>query len=122
VCKSWTAFTSKISDWLQVDASEIAVTSALASTAPLSVLLDASGLQFYKSGVYTPRECSTTDLNHAVLLVGYNTTTEGAPYYSLKNSWSESWGEDGYFRISREVGDTGPGTCGIQSSVTSAIA
>lgn len=120
-CQTWTSFTSKISDWFQVDASEPAVTSALASTAPLSVLLDASGLQFYKSGVYNPRACSATELNHAVLLVGYNATTDGA-YYSVKNSWSNSWGEDGYFRISREVGDTGPGTCGIQTSVTSAIA
>jgi len=97
-----------------------AVTQSLYKTGPLSVLLDASGLQFYKSGVFSPRSCSSTDLNHAVLLVGYN-STGSTSYYSVKNSWGPEWGENGYFNIMRSVGETGPGTCGIQSFVTSSI-
>jgi len=40
---------------------------------PLSVALNASSLQFYKSGIYNPWDifCNPKDLDHAVLLVGY---------------------------------------------------
>ena len=87
-------FAAKVADWVQADASEEAVTSLLATTAPLSVLLDATGLQYYSSGIWTgyrsdPRlGCSQTGLNHAVLLVGFNVSSDGGaaqPFYSIKN-------------------------------------
>jgi aminopeptidase C len=59
--------------------------------------------------------CSTSYLDHAVLLVGYG-VEDGIEYWSVKNSWAESWGEEGYFRITR-----GGGTCGINTFVTSSI-
>ena len=38
--------------------------AALVSTGPLSVLIDASTLQFYHSGVWDPLVCDSTDLDH----------------------------------------------------------
>lgn len=41
-------------------------------TGPLSVGLDADGLQHYKSGIFNPwLGCDPKALNHAVLMVGY---------------------------------------------------
>ena len=43
--------------------------SELVSHGPLSVLIDASTLQFYHSGVWDPITCSTTDLDHGNLII-----------------------------------------------------
>merc|ERR1712169_61227 len=66
--------------------------------------------QLYKSGVLTGT-CGT-NLDHGVLAVGYGTWTDGTDYYKVKNSWSSSWGMDGYVLIERGVSQKG-GQCGI---------
>ena len=108
-----------ISNWTDVSstsADEIA--ASLVEIGPLSVALDASKLQFYKGGVFNPSKCSETALNHAVLLVGFGTDDTDGDYFTVKNSWAEKWGEDGYFRIAKA---DGAGTCGINTAVTSGL-
>jgi len=75
---------------------------------PVSVLIDASdrNFQHYRGGVMTA-SCGTR-LDHAVLAVGYDSQS-----YFVKNSWGAWWGEQGYIRMSRHVGDNGYGKCGI---------
>jgi len=66
--------------------------------------------QDYISGVMDPSTACVPDINHAVLLVGYGTdAATGIPYWLVKNSWSSGWGENGYFRLRRDVSDS----CGI---------
>ncbi|KAG7598600.1 Peptidase C1A papain C-terminal [Arabidopsis suecica] len=79
---------------------------------PVSVLIDARADSFknYKGGVYAGLDCGT-DVNHAVTFVGYGTMS-GLNYWVLKNSWGESWGENGYMRIRRDV-EWPQGMCGI---------
>lgn len=72
---------------------------------PISVAMDASGetFHFYKSGIFQNVNCSTSLLDHAVLLVGYGTSSStGEDYWLVKNSWGASWGMDGFFMISRK--------------------
>jgi len=55
--------------------------------------------------------------NHAVLLVGYGVdANSGEKFWIVKNSWSESWGEKGYFRIRRGQDD-----CAIESTAVEAF-
>lgn len=81
---------------------------------PLTVGIDASSFQLthYASGVFDPDSCGT-QLNHAVLIVGhgYDERT-GKPYWRVKNSWGDRWGEAGYIRIAR-----GRNCCGIANLV-----
>ena len=87
--------------------------------------MDATQLQYYKDGIWDGHidnapsisGCKKQEMNHAVLLVGYGEDGEdGTPFWVVKNSWGESWGEQGYFRIVR-----GQNTCGIANEVTTAI-
>jgi len=76
---------------------------AMREYGPIEVLVCASGaFQWYFGGVFTADNCD--DLNHAVLLVGWDNNTES---WILKNSWGTNWGENGYMRIKWGVNRVG---------------
>ncbi|KAI7992596.1 Senescence-specific cysteine protease SAG12 [Camellia lanceoleosa] len=78
---------------------------------PVSVGIEGTGPSFqnYMNGVFTG-PCGT-QLDHAVTIIGYGTTTDGINYWLVKNSWGSTWGENGYMRIERDV--VAEGRCGI---------
>ena len=93
--------------------SEQALKEALALQ-PVSVAIQADQLafRFYKSGVIAQKSCGTK-LDHGVLAVGYGTDPVDGDYWLVRNSWGETWGEDGYVRLARTDGTDSDGTCGI---------
>ncbi|WCJ30863.1 Cysteine proteinases superfamily protein [Euphorbia peplus] len=90
--------------------SETSLQAAVAKQ-PVSVAIDAGGLnfQFYSQGIFDGF-CGN-QLNHGVTAVGYGEDS-GGKYWIVKNSWGPSWGESGYIRLKREFKDK-QGACGI---------
>jgi len=76
---------------------------------PVSISIRAENDDFrhFQGGIIEGDGCGW-EIDHAVLLVGYNKADNA---WIVKNSWSDSWGENGYVRIRRTHLDKG--VCGI---------
>ncbi|KAL6201608.1 hypothetical protein ACLB2K_025321 [Fragaria x ananassa] len=81
-------------------------------------IMHATSKEFYRygGGVYADStgDCSRNNVSHTSLLVGYGTTSDGVNYWLLKNTWGESWGEQGYMRLLRSTRKKlGRGICNL---------
>ena len=83
------------------------------SIGPVSVAIEAdkSIFQLYSSGVVNSKDCGT-NLDHGVLIVGYGVENQ-IPYWLVKNSWGDTWGDQGYIKIARSDDENDDGICGI---------
>ena len=75
---------------------------------PVSVAIEAdqSVFQQYTGGVITGTDCGSS-LDHGVLAVGYGTDENGVDYFTIKNSWGASWGDQGFVKVGTD------NVCGI---------
>ena len=64
-------------------------------------------------GVYYEPRCSTRNLDHAVMTVGYG-TEGGKDYWLVKNSWGTRWGNQGYIQMARNRNNN----CGVASEAS----
>lgn len=78
------------------------VLETLATKGPLGVAVDASTWKSYSTGVFDGCNQTHPILNHVVQLVGYGTDAQHGDYWLVRNSWSPSWGENGYIRLKRK--------------------
>ena len=72
---------------------------------------DTMYFQTYQSGILDDASACGTTLDHAVTAVGWGVDDSNTEYWIIKNSWSSTWGEDGYVRMA--IVD-GIGICGVQ--------
>jgi cathepsin L len=84
------------------------VLNAVAFIGPLAVSVDASQWHLYESGIFNDCNNASPDIDHGVQLVGYG-SDKGTPYWIIRNSWTPSYGENGYIRIFRDD----PPVCGV---------
>ena len=92
------------------------------SLGPVSVAIEAdqSIFQSYSSGVIDSEDCGE-NLDHGVLIVGYG-VEDDIPYWLVKNSWGESWGDEGYVKILRSDKTQDNGVCGIAMQASYVLA
>eukprot|EP00850_Spirogloea_muscicola_P002588 SM000010S04226 [mRNA] locus=s10:326183:329772:- [translate_table: standard] len=105
---------ASITSWDVVPNRDAVALAKAVANQPVIVFLEASAPDFqnYTGGVYDG--ACTSNLNHAVLVVGYGTdAASGKNYWLIKNSWGSAWGEGGYMRLAMY---DGKGLCGITSS------
>jgi len=102
-----------ISSYKDIPSGDENALQAAVAQQPVSVAIDASqsSFQFYSSGVYYEPDCSSDQLDHGVLAVGYGTES-GSDYWLVKNSWADTWGDSGYIKMSRNRDNN----CGIATA------
>ncbi|KAL3722575.1 hypothetical protein ACJRO7_034877 [Eucalyptus globulus] len=111
-----------VSNFSVVSLNEDQIAANLVKNGPLAVAINAVFMQTYIGGVSCPYICSKR-LDHGVLLVGYGSAgyapirMKDKPYWIIKNSWGETWGENGYYKICR-----GRNICGVDSMVSTVAA
>jgi cathepsin F len=87
--------------------------AALVKYGPLPIGINASPMQMYRGGIANPSDlvCNPKRLDHGVAIVAFG-VEKGTKYWVIKNSWGETWGEKGYYRVVR-----GKGKCGLNTMV-----
>eukprot|EP00727_Mastigamoeba_balamuthi_P004080 m51a1_g1367 putative cysteine protease (313) ;mRNA; r:409261-410199 len=117
-CKAFTAAVSYSSnkDFGAIESDEQIIAN-LKQYGPLSIAIEADQAVFqnYQSGILDSTSCGT-ELDHGVALVGYG-TEGGKNFWTVRNSWGSSWGEQGYIRLAR-----GKNMCGINSMLSTIVA
>ncbi|XP_053305564.1 cathepsin F [Spea bombifrons] len=113
--------TGKVSAYInssvEISNDETQIAAWLAKNGPISIALNAFAMQFYRKGISHPFRilCSSWMIDHAVLLVGYGERV-GTPFWAIKNSWGQDWGEQGYYYLYR-----GSGACGMNTMCSSSV-
>jgi len=71
----------------------------------------------YGGGIYEKLKSASFAGGHAVKIIGWGyDATQEEPYWLCANSWGDSWGENGFFRIKR-----GNSECGIEDQIATGI-
>lgn len=79
----------------------------------IAIEADTKYFQSYSGGILTSTSCGQ-NLDHAVIITSYG-EENGVKYWTVRNSWGPTWGEQGYVRILRSESTNDAGICGIAS-------
>ena len=82
----------------------------IAKNEPIACAIDATDELFYNytGGIFEDKT-GAQSLNHGISVVGYG-EENGVKFWHVRNSWGDTWGEKGFFRVIR-----GKNNIGIES-------
>ncbi|CAN2391690.1 Belongs to the peptidase C1 family [Pristimantis euphronides] len=85
---------------------EDSIVSSVALEGPVTVGFGVDqDFMLYRNGIFDG-DCAE-NANHAIIAIGYGTDKnedgEEQPYWIIKNSWGETWGEKGFAKVLRNV-------------------
>jgi len=90
---------AKLLDWTAVPSPRVYIKTAL-MTAPIAVSFQVFNDFYYYSGGCYSNGYPTDEINHAILVVGWDDNMcNGEGAWRCKNSWGSWWGENGFFWI-----------------------
>lgn len=96
---------AKVTGWVDIKSrDEDALLEAIYHKGVVNVnIMVPDEMLFYETGVLKVPSCqhNSSQIDHAVVAVGYGTDKHGVDYYTIKNSWSTYWGNQGYINIAR---------------------
>jgi len=100
--------TYKVSEFC-ASATEAALMREIKKNGPVIGIMPVySDFLTYNSGVYKPHLAATKlKAAHAVELIGWGSDEKQQAYWIIKNSWGNSWGENGYAKVARNSKDIG---------------
>ena len=86
------------------------IQTSLMRYGPVVAFVDAGSTawQMYDGGVIMANQCNK-NLDDTVMIVGWDVTSNGTPYWIVANTWGSSWGLNGYAWVQR-----GANACGIE--------
>ena len=113
---------AKVKSAVKISRNETDMAKWLFKNGPIAVAVNPRLFEHYNRGVVhlDDEHCNPNIRKHAVLIVGFGVENDpekgDVPYWILKNSWGESNGIDGYYKVFR-----GSGVCGINKEPSSAV-
>jgi C1A family cysteine protease len=100
-----------VGNWYSVP-STAAIQQAIYDHGPVAVSMCVGpAFQAYPGGVFSTNETCTGDVNHGVVLVGWD---DAQGVWFLRNSWGSGWGESGYMRIAYGTSNVGYGASYVE--------
>jgi C1A family cysteine protease len=86
------------------------IKQAILDYGPVSVTVYSnSAMQAYTGGIFNG--CATGEVNHGVVLVGWDDSQGTGGVWIMRNSWGSGWGEGGYMRIPYDCSSIGYAAC-----------
>lgn len=94
--------TYKVGEYGSLPFDPVAIQNEIYARGPVTCCIDAGPIvNFTGTGVFASNQQNS--INHAIAVVGWGVTNDGqnTPYWVVRNSWGEYWGDLGYIKIYR---------------------